>query len=76
MEADNVIWSRIDNVTDRSKIKHFVINMPAYDSRMLRKYILDNEPGMDLRCNFQCKNCGHINEIQMPMTTEFFWPTK
>jgi hypothetical protein len=66
----------IDNVTDRSKIKHFVINMPAYDSRMLRKYILDNEPGMDLRCNFQCKNCGHINEIQMPMTTEFFWPTK
>lgn len=66
----------VDGITDKLKIKHFVMNMPAYDSRELRKFINDNEPGMDLTCSFNCKSCGTVNETKMPMTTEFFWPTK
>lgn len=66
----------VAGVTDRMKIKHFVMNMPAYDSKSLRRFILDNEPGMDMSCSFKCKNCGQKNETNMPMTSEFFWPTK
>jgi hypothetical protein len=66
----------VDGVTDRMKIKHFVMNMPAFDSRKLRKYINDNEPGMDLKCSFTCKNCSAHNESSLPITAEFFWPTK
>lgn len=66
----------VDGVKDRMKIKHFVMNMPAYDSKSLRKFIIDNEPGMDMTCSFECSNCGTHNESSMPMTTEFFWPTK
>ena len=66
----------VDGITDRLKIRHFVMNMPAYDSKSLRKFILDNEPGMDMTSRFECKNCGTLNEVIMPMTTEFFWPSK
>jgi len=66
----------VDDVRDRMKIKHFVMNMPAFDSKALRKFILENEPGMDMKRSFECKNCGHHNETTMPMTSEFFWPTK
>ena len=66
----------VDGITDRMKIKHFVMNMPAFDSKALRKFIIDSEPGMDMSCEFECKNCGTHNESTMPMTSEFFWPTK
>jgi len=66
----------VDGITDRMKIKHFVLNMPAFDSRKLRKYISDNEPGMDLSCSFECSSCGTHNETALPITAEFFWPTK
>ena len=66
----------VDGVTDRMKIKHFVMNMPAFDSRKLRQFISDNEPGMDLTCSFVCSSCGAHNETTLPITAEFFWPTK
>ena len=72
---ENAIVS-IEGVTDRAKIKHFVMNMPAFDSKSLRTFISENEPGIDMRCEFVCKNCGDHNELNMPMTTEFFWPSK
>jgi len=66
----------VEGVSDRAKIKHFVMNMPAFDSKSLRTFINENEPGMDMRSEFVCKNCGENNEVNMPMTTEFFWPSK
>lgn len=66
----------VDGVEDRMKIRHFVMNMPAFDSKSLRRFILDNEPGMDMSCEFSCKNCSQRNETKMPMTSEFFWPSK
>lgn len=37
----------VDGDYDRENIKKFIMNMPAKDSLMLRRYIIDNEPGMD-----------------------------
>ena len=64
----------IDGVRDKNKIKHFVMNMPAFDSRKLRKFISDNEPGMDMSQTYECDECGTHNEISLPVTSEFFWP--
>jgi len=66
----------IDGVTKRSEIINFVNYMPAKDSRALRKYIDDNEPGVDMDIEFICQNpdCQHIETIMLPMGTEFFWP--
>ena len=65
----------IDGIRDKNKIKHFVINMPAMDSKSLRKYINKKEPGMDMTHSYECKNCGHTNETRLPITSEFFWPS-
>ena len=37
----------IDGETDRKKIKEMINMMPANDSLHLRRYILENEPGLD-----------------------------
>jgi len=65
----------VDGKTDKLKIKHFVMNMPAYDSKALRNFINNNEPGMDLSCSYTCGYCGFENKLMMPITSEFFWPS-
>ena len=65
----------IDGVTDKNQINHFIKNMPAFDSRSLRKFIRANEPGMDMTDTFGCMSCGHHNEFAIPVTAEFFWPS-
>lgn len=65
----------IDGVSDKNKIKHFIMNMPARDAKELRKYIAENEPGMDMKDNFICKNCNSHNEFDIPITSNFFWPS-
>jgi len=65
---------KIGNVDDRNKISHFIRNMPARDSRALRKYIDTNEPGILMKSWFDCSNCGEGTEINMPLGPSFFWP--
>ena len=70
---ENTIVS-IDGITDKNKIKHFITNMPALDSRKLRRHIKQSEPGIDMSWQYSCQNCGHDNDINLPITSEFFWP--
>ena len=65
----------IDGITDKNKIRHFILNMPAYDSRSLRKFIKDNEPGMNMTWQYDCSACDRENNIAIPITSEFFWPS-
>lgn len=64
----------VDGVTDKNKISQFVRNMPALDSKSLREYIAENQPGIDMDHKYTCKNCGHVNSITIPITSNFFWP--
>ena len=66
----------VDGIRDKNKIHHFVMNMPAFDSRKLRQFINDNEPGMEMMSSYSCENCGEYNEYLLPMTSQFFWPSK
>ena len=43
----------VDGNYDRDDIHNFIMNMPAKDSLMLRRYIIDNEPGMDFEIEIQ-----------------------
>lgn len=43
----------VDGDYDRDNIHNFIMNMPAKDSLMLRRYIIDNEPGMDFEIEIQ-----------------------
>lgn len=60
--------------TDKNKISQFVNSMPAQDSRALRKYIEEIEPGVDMKQQATCSHCGYQTEVDMPLGMSFFWP--
>lgn len=64
----------VNGVTDRAKLAQFVRMMPARDSNALRKFIKDNEPGVDMKSETTCQACGHVEEVTMPMGVTFLWP--
>lgn len=66
----------IGGITDRNKIKHFILNMPARDAKSLRNYIIKNEPGIEMKDNFKCKNCNSHNHFDIPINSNFFWPNE
>ena len=70
---DNSIIS-IDGITDKNKIAQFAKFMPAHHSRVLRKYIKEQEPGIKMKHKYKCKNCGYHNEVNIPINSNFFWP--
>jgi len=72
----NLLYSiqSIDGIDDRGKIAAFVRMMPARDSLALRNYIRDNEPGIIMRQEVSCPQCGHEEEVSMPIGVSFLWP--
>lgn len=79
--ADNIVTTRlqfaivsVDGKTDRSSINGFIRNMPAKDSMALRKFIDSNEPGIDMKGDFDCPSCNDVNEVRVPLGASFFWP--
>tara|TARA_Y100001938_G_C8088210_1_gene433378 strand:+ start:1421 stop:2302 length:882 start_codon:yes stop_codon:yes gene_type:complete len=59
---------------DRNSINGFVESMPAMDSRYLRKIYQKLVPNIDLTQEFSCNSCGHTQDLEVPVTTDFFWP--
>ena len=64
----------IEGIRDKTKINHFVRNMPAYDSKSFRKYLREEEPGMDMNSTHICEYCDHKNDFSIPINFNFFWP--
>jgi hypothetical protein len=64
----------INGISDRSQISVALPKMPAFDSQALRKFIQDNEPGMQLVGAFECPSCSYEGEVDVPLGASFFWP--
>jgi len=79
--ADNNVTTRlqysivsIDGKTDRGSINGFIRSMPARDSMNLRKFIDANEPGIDMKGEYDCPACSEVSEVRVPLGATFFWP--
>lgn len=72
----NLLYSlvSVDGIEDRSKLANFVQVMPARDSLALRKFMRDNEPGIDLTLPMECAHCGNTEKQGVELTRDFFWP--
>ena len=64
----------ISGVTDRGQITQAIKSLPARDSRHLRQTYQKLMPNLDLTQGFECGECGHVGEMEVPFTTDFFWP--
>jgi len=81
MQVENLVTSRleisilsIDGVTDRNKLNAFISSMPAGDSRALRNYMNENEPGIDMNGRLHCVYCGAESSVSLSLGPTFFWP--
>jgi len=66
----------LKGVTDPARLARGISNMPATDSRSLRLHMDRIAPGVDMVQEYECPSCGKSAEVEIPMGTEFFWPTK
>lgn len=63
----------IDGVTDKMKISNILKNLSILDSRKLRNYIKDIEPGVDFNVTARIPGGGSVNTF-LRFNKSFFWP--
>jgi hypothetical protein len=63
-----------NGVTDSNLISQFINVMPSYDSKFLRLTYAQVVPAVDLKQYFECSECDHSQDMEVPFTVEFFWP--
>jgi hypothetical protein len=59
---------------DRKEINNFIDSMPVRDSKYIRTIYPKLVPNIELKENFTCTRCSHQQEMEVPLTAEFFWP--
>ena len=64
----------VAGVTDKVQINGFINAMPAIDSRHLRNVYKQLTPNLDLTQDFSCPSCGAEAQMEVPFTSDFFWP--
>jgi hypothetical protein len=65
----------VDGNRDKMNVSNFIRNMRAADSLALRKYMSDNQPGIEMSESIKCPHCNAVDqEVTMPIGASFFWP--
>lgn len=64
----------INGVGDLKQVYRFIDNLPVRDSRFLRQAYTKISPALNLKHDFMCTECGHEQEVEVPITAQFFWP--
>ena len=64
----------IDGKSSLTEVKEEIFNMPARDSRFLRKNYSSLVPNVDMKDDVECPYCGAISEMEVGLGASFFWP--
>ena len=80
-KADKIITSQLKNIIcavngndTEEAISYVADNLPSMDSAYLRKAYRLTAPDVDLSQHFDCIACDHSQEMEVPLTADFFWP--
>ena len=65
----------VNGDSDRITSESFVQAMPARDARTLRRIYGSVVPNIDLTQDFECSECGHTADMEVPLAIDFFWPS-
>jgi hypothetical protein len=63
----------VNNVTNRGQIMQFIDHMPAFDSRKIKEVYAKLVPNLDMTQEFRCDSCNAEQEVEIPITVDFFW---
>ena len=72
-QLEHMIKSVNGNGTTEA-IQYVAQNLPSADSAFLRKIYKSGVPNINLTLGFTCSNCSHSEDMEVPLTAEFFWP--
>ena len=61
---------------EQSALNYLIENIPSMDSRYLRTTYNLATPNIDLTQTFICDECGHEADLEVPLSTDFFWPDR
>ena len=82
-KSDNLVSRQLESIVvsvngDRTRkaIQYVANNLPSIDSRHLRMVLKEATPNVDLTQEFSCTECGHEQEMEVPLTADFFWPDR
>lgn len=66
----------LNGVTDPARLVRGIGDLPARDSRALRIHMDRISPEVDMSQEYECPSCGKTSEVEIPLGTEFFWPSE
>ena len=69
-----VLVVSVNDIADRTEVNNFIENMPAQDARHIRACVQVVTPNVNMKQSCECSSCGVISDIEVPFTSEFFWP--
>ena len=72
----NLMIVSVNGNSDAEVRKVLIEHMPARDARYLRQAYEKIVPTVDMTHRFQCTDCQYESEIEVPFTTDFFWPKR
>ena len=82
-KTETVVTSKMRNIIvsvngsqNPQDISYVVENMPSTDARHLRLSYKLSAPNLDMTQDFSCTSCGHEQELEVPLTADFFWPDR
>lgn len=70
----SVMIKSINGKEDRQVINEASALLPAKDSRAIREVYKTISPNVDLSHDFECKACSYETRLEVPFTSDFFWP--
>ena len=70
----NTLIASVDGHFERHIVSNFIENMPAADSRYIRKIYTELVPDVSIKQDFFCLECGSREEREVVLSADFFWP--
>lgn len=70
----SMMISSVNGNDTREAINYVAHNLPSSDSAFLRSVYKKLVPNVELLLNFDCQHCSHTEDMEVPLTAEFFWP--
>ena len=74
-QLENIIVA-VEGNGSNEVLKYLVDNIPSRDSRHLRAAYKAVAPNIDLTQNFKCSECDFSQDMEVPLTADFFWPDR
>jgi len=69
-----LIIEKIEDCDDPKQIDEIIMNLPAKDSKFIRALYPKLLPAVELRKDFKCQSCFHMEDMEVPISAAFFWP--